>query len=319
MTLIDSHFHVNYNGFSSIEIIKYLDRERIDYCWLLSWEEIDPGPWDYQHLAVDDIYDAFLKYSSRIIPFYAPDPHRDDVVSQMEKWSQKGIRGYGELKATINWNSEKMIPILKTARRLKMPIVFHMEENENRDIPYSDKLWDKILFYGVNNEKKILTIPRKILLILTNNFAPLKNRKQSYYFPGYMLDFASLEARLQDYPDVNFVAHGLMFWKYISSDAANYKDPLPKNSVNGDGIIWRLLKGYPNLYADTSGPSGLNALTRDPAATKRFLSMFEDKILFGTDNCDNSMKRQKDYLRSLELPEYIYKKIYGDNAYRLLH
>ena len=119
MTTIDSHMHLNFNGLSLRRIINYLDREKIDICWLLSWEEIDPGPWHYEHLAVEDIHKAFLKYPQRIIPFYAPDPHRLDASSKMEAWHQRGIRGCGELKATLNWNSEPVRSVLKTARKLQ--------------------------------------------------------------------------------------------------------------------------------------------------------------------------------------------------------
>ncbi len=81
--------HVNLNGWTLKDIIGYLDRERIDFCWLLSWEEVNPGPWGYKHLPVEDISEAFQKYPSRIIPFYAPDPHRGDAVNTLEAWHRE--------------------------------------------------------------------------------------------------------------------------------------------------------------------------------------------------------------------------------------
>ena len=315
MTLVDSHLHVNFEGFTLTKLVKYLDQEHIDLCWMLTWEEVNSGYWDYKHLSVEGVYDVFLKYPSRIIPFYAPDPHRSDATLQMETWFQKGIRGYGELKATLNWNSQQMIPVLKTARKLKMPIVFHMEESENRDMPYSSKIWDKILFYGVRSENKIYRIPRKILLVLEKYYTPLKNRKKSYFFPGYMLDFASLEATLVEYPDVNFVAHGQMFWKNISAEGIDHKEAYPNGQIVIDGIIWRLLKDYPNLYADISAMSGLNALQRDTPNAKRFLSLFQNKILYGTDGL---MAGQREFLKSLGLAKEALDKIFGENAKHLI-
>ncbi|MHB8105392.1 MAG: amidohydrolase family protein [Dehalococcoidales bacterium] len=315
MTVVDSHMHVNFNGQSSDDIIRYLDRKRIDCCWLLSWEEISHGLWPYQYLSVEDIYEAYLKYPSRIIPFYAPDPHKSDASAQLQNWHQKGIRGCGELKATLNWESDRIRAILQTAKRLKMPLVFHMEESESRHIPRSDAIYDRILFSALETERKIYQIPRSVLRLLASSCKPLKDTVRSYTFPGYMLDFASLEVALRDFPDVNFVAHGPMFWKHISYDVVICKETLPKGPVIGEGIIWRLLRDYPNLYADTSADSGLNALTRDRENAKRFLSLFEDKILYGTDNV---IKGQKDFLNSLGLSQGTYKKIYGDNAYRLI-
>ena len=113
-----------------------------------------------------------------------------------------------------------------------------------------------------------------------------------------MLDFASLETTLKDFRDVKFVAHGMMFWKYYSSDATRDEEWLPVGPVKGEGIIWRLLRDYPNLYADFSSGSGINALKRDRQIARSFLSQFEDKILYGTDNLFTG---QKEYIDSLGL------------------
>jgi predicted TIM-barrel fold metal-dependent hydrolase len=316
MSQIDTHMHVNLKGFSIETIVKYLDKEKIDCCWLLTWEETNPGNWHYQHLSVEDVYQAHLKYPSRVIPFYAPDPHRSDAAVDLEHWYQKGIRGCGELKATLNWDSDGVKSILQMTRKLKLPIVFHMEASEYRHIPYSSTVFDKLLCYGLNTERKIIQIPKRVLQNLVDNFKPLKNRVRSYFFPGYMLDFASLEITLRDYPDVNLVAHGPMFWKYISDDATKQTRILPIGPVNSKGLIWRLLQDYPNLYADIAGASGLNALTRDRENARKFLSAFENKIFFGTDNL---MHKHREFLDSLGLSKSICKKIYGENALSLVN
>jgi predicted TIM-barrel fold metal-dependent hydrolase len=44
--------------------------------------------------------------------------------------------------------------------------------------------------------------------------------------------------------------------------------------------------------------------------------MFEDKILYATDNV---MKRQREFIASLGLSEITYKKIYGENACRIVN
>jgi uncharacterized protein len=316
MDLIDSHLHVNYGGLSLRDIISYLDKERIDRCWLLSWEEVNHGKWIYEHLSIEDIYEAYLKYPTRIIPFYAPDPHRIDATIQFEKWYQKGIKGSGELKATLNWNSAEIKSLLSTIQKLKLPVVFHMEESKTLDIPYSEAFFDKILFYGLRTKKGLFKIPQGLLRFLVEHYEPLKRRTSStFFFPGYMLDMVSLESALVQYPDINFVAHGLMFWKHISLDASQRKEELPSGPVTGEGIIWRLLNKYPNLYADTSGPSGFNALTRDADNAKKFINTFKNKLIYGTDNL---MKHQKDFINSLGLSNSTLKQIYGENASRLI-
>lgn len=315
MNVVDSHLHVNMNGFSLRDIIKYLDRERIDGCWLLSWEEVNPGLWPYHSLPVEEIYEAYVKYPTRIIPFYAPDPAREDAVVQLEKWHKKGIRGCGELKSTQNWESDKIRLILEACRKLKIPVVFHMEESENRVTPRSNTKLDQILFSAMVTEKTMYQIPRYILRLLAKGIKPLKDAVKTYRFPGYLLDFTSLESVLKDFPDVKFIAHGPMFWKHISSDGIARREMIPKGPLIGEGIIWHLLRNYPNLYADISAESGLNALTRDPGNAKRFLALFENKILYGTDNV---LKGQKEFLDSLKLLKRAYKNIYGENACRII-
>lgn len=315
MTVIDSHVHVNHGGFRAADIIRYLDRERIDACFLLTWEEIEPGPWTYRHLPVEEVYDMYLKYPTRVIPFYAPDPHRSDASMQMEYWHQKGVRGCGELKATVRWDSDSAKAIIETARHLRAPIVFHMENASRRLACRTQGKIDQFIRSGLLTTKKKWLVPHNILKVLYRILPPVRSRVFAYDFPGYMMDIAALRQTLKDFPDVSFIAHGPGFWKHMSEDGPISKDDLPRGPVIGKGIIWELLERYPNLYADTSADSGLNALARDPQNAKEFLSHFEDKILYGTDNV---MKGQRAFLDSLLLSRRTYRKVYGENACRLV-
>jgi predicted TIM-barrel fold metal-dependent hydrolase len=315
LTSIDSHFHVNFNGFSLTKTIEYLDKEGIDYCWLLSWEEMNHGPWLYNSLSIENIYEAYLKYPTRFIPFYAPDPHRDDATIQLQNWYDKGIRGCGELKATLSWDSEKIAVILKTVERLRMPIVFHMEESEIRHILYTDVVSKRLQHVTPRVNNKYYTIPRKIIRFMVNSFIPLNNRDKSYYFPGYMLDFSSLEVVLKEYPNIVFIGHGPFFWKQMPIESNDSNKLITQSPISNNSVVWRLLSEYPNLYADISGNSGIDALMNNCEDSKRFLSIFETKILYGTDNI---IKGQKEFLNSLGLSKETYKKIYGENALRII-
>ncbi len=99
-----------------------------------------------------------------------------------------------------------------------MPVVFHMDASESRDIPCSDSLFDRLLFRGLRTTRKRYRVSQAVLRFLLQNYAPLRDRKASYVFPGYMVDMAALEAALQKYPSVSFVAHGPLFWKHIAAD-----------------------------------------------------------------------------------------------------
>ncbi|MCP3950956.1 MAG: hypothetical protein GY697_01845 [Desulfobacterales bacterium] len=312
--IIDAHMHVNHRNFSLKDIIKYLDKNRIDCCWLLTWEEISPKG-HYANLCIDDVYDAYLRYPSRIIPMYAPDPHRSDAPQLLRTWHQKGIRGCAELKATLNWQSEKVKTLLAEVSKLDIPILFHMEESKKvfHFLPSDDSL--NIFFVKLFRTDKLMGINKRIFNFLAKYYPALNEwkRQRVLDFPGYMLDFASLEATLIEFPNLNFIAHGPMFWKFISANGP--ENSYPKGPIRQEGISVDLLRKYSNLYADISSTSGYNALRRDRKFICNFLDEFDHKILFGSDNI---LLNQISYLNSLGLSKTTLNKIFYENASLLL-
>jgi predicted TIM-barrel fold metal-dependent hydrolase len=90
---------------------------------------------------------------------------------------------------------------------------------------------------------------------------------------------------LKKYPKTNFIGHAQAFWGNIDKN----HDPLqnyPKGKVTPGGLTDRYLADYPNMYADMSAGSGLNALTRDEEHTRGFFDRHQDKILYGSDCAD---------------------------------
>ena len=97
-----------------------------------------------------------------------------------------------------------------------------------------------------------------------------------------------------------------------------------------------LLDKYPNLYVDLSGRMGESAVT--PRATRRFLLKYADRVLYGTDNgmssdmyrmtfrlleTDDEHIYNPDYgyhwaYAGFDLPDDVLRKIYRDNAARIL-
>jgi len=62
---VDSHMHTNFNGFTCDSIVDYLNRNSFDKCWLMTWEEVNPGGWPYQHLSVEDMFDRSLRHKEQ--------------------------------------------------------------------------------------------------------------------------------------------------------------------------------------------------------------------------------------------------------------
>jgi len=95
-----------------------------------------------------------------------------------------------------------------------------------------------------------------------------------------------LERTLRYCPETTFVGHGPTFWAEISGQVApEERMDYPKGKVGKGGAVPRLMREYPNLWADLSAGSGYNAVTRDIEFGLSFLEEFQDRLLFGTDSC----------------------------------
>ena len=315
--IIDAHMHVNFKGFEASGIIEYLDKYGIDLCWLLTWEENNPAiPQNYIHLSIEDVFDAYEKYPSRIVPMYAPDPVAHDFEDKMIFWHKNGIKGCGELKVSLSWNSEEITRLLNCINGLNIPLVFHMEASRDYYIPNST-LWEQFLGH-LFSLSMVHEQPAQVVNLIARIFPPLKSKrsKMLIHFPGYLLDFINLRKRLSQFPNVIFIGHGPLFWKGISADWEYNPSFYSKTLIKEEGVICDLLSKHDNLYADISGRSGYNALSRDKKFSKQFLIRFGHKLLYGTDNFEYNLI---ELLNSFALPKEIYDRIYFENAVKLIN
>lgn len=102
----------------------------------------------------------------------------------------------------------------------------------------------------------------------------------------YNLGFERLHKMLEKYPQTNFIGHAQTWWANIDKNHADQNVLYPKGKVTAGGLTDRYLADYPNMFADMSAGSGLNALTRDEDHTRGFLDRHQAKILYGSD-CDD--------------------------------
>jgi predicted TIM-barrel fold metal-dependent hydrolase len=133
-----------------------------------------------------------------------------------------------------------------------------------------------------------------------------------------------LEITLQRFPGVKFLGHSQPFWAEIARlDTPGSRAGYPKGPVTEEGVVPRLMRKYPNLYGDLSAGSGHNALARDEAYAARFLTEFQDRLLFATDICApdtptplvQSLLRMRD---SGQISEQVFARIARENAIELL-
>jgi len=80
---------------------------------------------------------------------------------------------------------------------------------------------------------------------------------------------------------------------------------------------------YPNLYGDLSDASPWNALARDPDYGPKFLTEFQDRMLFGTDLCFPTMPIDIiglliDWRDTGKISVEVFNKVARENAIKLL-
>lgn len=178
---------------------------------------------------------------------------------------------------------------------------------------------------GLGEHKVGLPFDHKLMMLLYEACADLElpilfhlDDIRSFDTPG----LPRLENALKAFPKLPFIGHAAGFWASISGDATE-KDfgrypELPKPVAPG-GALDRLMAKYANLYGDLSEPGGHRAIARDPKFGRDFLIRRADQLLFGTDflMADQTVP-QFELLDSMKLPDEVQRKIYRDNARRLL-
>ncbi len=128
----------------------------------------------------------------------------------------------------------------------------------------------------------------------------------------------AMERVLKEFPEVNFIGHANGWWNSISGDVKKFKG-YPKEKITSGGAAGRLLDEYPNMYADLSAGSGLNAITRDPEIGREFLLTHADKLMFGTDALGGEGRESHfEFYNNIDLPEDVKAKLFRDNAHRIL-
>ena len=136
-----------------------------------------------------------------------------------------------------------------------------------------------------------------------------------------------LEMSLQRYPKLKFFGHSQAFWCEIGEYRGQHaRFGYPTGPVK-EGRIPKLMRKYPNLYGDLSAGSGANALMRDRAYAAKFLTEFQDRLMFGMDICSPEGERKypnklsgflRDMLAKGDITETVFNKVARGNAIRLL-
>ncbi len=291
--IIDSHQHVFWHYRNDADLVADMDAHGIDIAWLLTWE-ITPAEWEPQWARVlnpihaqpdgtsrgvplSDLLQTSSRYPGRFIVGYCPHPAIGNAPAMFESaYHIHRVRVCGEWKFRMPFDDPRCIALFQKAGELKCPVVLHLD---------------------------VRFLPDK------TTGQPIE---QKSWFGG---DVNNLERALQQCPETIFIGHAPGFWRFISGDADTNPNAYAAGPVTPGGKVPAMLKKYPNLYADLSAGSGLNALRRDPAHGREFAIQFADRLLFARDYYGGELH---DFLKTLNLPEDVQEKIYFRNAEKLV-
>jgi len=284
MMIIDAHNHPDWHGHNLDRFLQNMAQYNIDKTWLLTWEcppdECDP---EHNHTSLRDgcgpiPFSRGLRYTE-----HAPD---------------RFVLGYApdprRADAIDRLGAAIEIYGVRLYGELKLRMMY--------DNP------DALRMFRFCGEKGLPVTVHIDYEFDTGSKYPRPN----WWYGGGIEAF---ERAVRACPGTTFIGHGPGFWAHISNDDLYDQVPYPTGKVVPGGKLPQMFRQYPNLYADLSADSGLNALTRDSPFAREFLLEFQDRLLYGRDCFDN---RMQEFLNSLGLPQETLTKIYAGNALRLV-
>jgi predicted TIM-barrel fold metal-dependent hydrolase len=281
--IIDAHNHPDWHGHDLAKFLRNMAAYNIDKTWLLSWEapldEVDP-----------DTNYVFMNGERGPIPF-------ERGLAYAQQAPEKFILGYApdpRLPDAID-RLQAAVEVygVRTCGELKLRMM------------YDD--WDALRLFRFCGEKNL-----PVTVHLDYEFETGRKYPRPNWWYGGGIE--SFERAVRACPQTTFVGHAPGFWAHISNDGLYCKEQYPKGLVVPGGEITRMLQTYPNLNADLSAGSALNALKRDPAFARDFLIEFQDRLLYARDMFNNDLQ---EFLPALNLPVDVLEKIFSKNAERL--
>jgi len=281
--IIDAHNHPDWHGHNLPKFLANMASYNIEKTWLLSWE----APLD----EVDPTYNYVMVSGERgPIPF-------ERCLAYAQQYPDKFVLGYApdprRPDAIDRLQAAVEIYGVRLCGELKLRMM------------YDD--WDALRLFRYCGEKG-LPVTVHIDYEYENG---RKYPRPNWWYGGGIEAF---ERAVRACPQTVFIGHAPGFWAHISHDTLYQHEQYPKGPVIPGGLVPRMLRAHPNLCADLSAGSALNALKRDPVFAREFLLEFQNRLLYARDDFNNHLQ---EFLATLNLPEEAWAKIAWRNAMRL--
>jgi len=252
------------------------------------------SPEIYLPQANEDILDMAEQYPDRFIPFCNIDPRAltnsaDAPLDRLLRYYRdQGCKGLGEVMLNVPVMDPMVQNLFKHAQDVGLPVIFDGSDQVGGD-------------FGLYDD------------------------------PG----LPQLEHTLQRFPDLIMLGHGPVFWAeigrletpaergYVFRPGGGQVGRRPSGPIKEEGVVPKLFRRYPNLYGDLSDPNPWHALARDPEYGPKFLTEFQDRLLFGTDICFFDMPFPMvdllvEWRDAKKISEVVFNKVARENAVTLL-
>jgi len=251
------------------------------------------SPEIYLPQANEDILEMAEQHPDRFIPFCNIDPRAltNSVDAPLDRllryYRDQGCKGLGEVMLNVPMMDPMVQNLFKHAQDVGLPVTFDGSDRVGGD-------------FGLYDD------------------------------PG----LPQLEHTLQRFPKLIMLAHGPVFWAEIGRletpaqrktvfrpDGEQVGWQPPSGPIKEEGVVPKLFRRYPSLYGELSDAA--HALGRDPEYGPKFLTEFQDRLLFGTDICFFEMPfRTMDLLlewrNTQKISEEVFRKVARENAVKLL-
>jgi predicted TIM-barrel fold metal-dependent hydrolase len=281
---IDAHNHPDWHGHNLEKHVQNMDAHGIDRTWLLSW--IAPAD------------ECAPEFNTTMPPFCDGPIPFERCLAYVERAPECFVLGYApdprrpdaidRLQAAIEIYGVRIYGELKLRMRYDNP--------------------DAVRMFRFCGEHDLPVVVHLDYELDTGSAYPRPN----WWYGG---GIEALEAAVRACPETNFIGHAPGFWSHISADGQHDQVGYPTGRVVPEGEVSKMLRAFPNLYADLSANSARNALRRDLAYARDFVLEFQDRLLYARDGFGGELDA---LLAELDLPEAVLEKLYAGNALRLV-
>ncbi len=281
---IDAHNHPDWLGHNLKRTLDNMERYAIERTWLLSWiapqDEYDPV-----YIATTSPLEHGPIPFSRCLEYVSQEPSRFVLGFAPDPRRPEAI---DELRAAIDIYGVRIYGELKLRMRYDNP--------------------DALRMFRFCGEQKLPVVVHIDYEFETGRSYPRPN----WWYGG---GISAFENAVASCPDTIFVGHAPGFWAHISGDGQHTLHPYPSGPVLPGGDVVRMLRTYPNLYADLSANSARNAISRDREFGKEFVIEFQDRLLYARDGFGDELDV---LLAEFDLPADVLSKLFSRNALRLV-